>query len=280
MPVAVNVTERVVRQSDDGRGRDTVPATQDFLDLGRTDAKPHGLDQVVAPATAGFNRVAWDLRYPSVDPWAPVEEGEDAEEGAGILVVPGSYSVSMHKRIDGVMTDLGQTQTFNVVSIRPDPAVPGSTQQQRVIFEAQVEELIRAASGTDTAIDAVIGELDAVKATLHRSMTDGSLYELANAIQQRLKASKEKLTGNELRDFYNDLAIMSVQARLWHARFAPTSSAHGPTAAQQESYRIARKLYDETVAELTELVDTDYAALKEAMDIARVPWTPGRGIQE
>ena len=63
-------------------------------------------------------------------------------------------------------------------------------------------------------------------------------------------------------------------------RFDPSSSAHGPTTAQQESFRIARKLYDETVAELTELVDTDYAALKEAMDIARVPWTPGRGIQE
>ena len=28
------------------------------------------------------------------------------------------------------------------------------------------------------------------------------------------------------------------------------------------------------------LVDEDYAALKRAMDAARVPWTPGRGIQE
>jgi hypothetical protein len=186
----------------------------------------------------------------------------------------------MHKRIDGVMTDLGQKQTFNVVSIRPDPALPGSTQQQRVIYEVQVDELIRAATGSATAVEGVIGELDAVKATLHRTMTDGSLYELANAIQQRLKASSEKLSGNELRDFYNDLPTMSVQERLWHARFDPSSSAHGPTAAQQESFRIARKLYDETVAELTELVDTDYAALKEAMDIARVPWTPGRGIQQ
>ena len=238
------------------------------------------VDQVVAPATAGFNRVAWDLRYPSIEPWAPVEEGEDAEEGTGILVVPGSYSVSMHKRVDGVMTDLGQKQTFNVVSIRPDPVLAGSTQQQRVIFEAQVDELIRAAAGTDTAVEAIVGELDAVKATLHRSMTDGSLYELANAIQQRLKASRENLTGNELQDFYNDLPIMSVQTRLWHARFDPSSNAHGPTAAQQESFRIGRKLFDETVAELTQLVDTDYAALKEAMDIARVPWTPGRGIQE
>ena len=89
-----------------------------------------------------------------------------------------------------------------------------------------------------------------------------------------------KLTDFELRDAYNDLAIMSVQSRLWNARFDPSSSAHGPTAAQKESLRIARKLYNETVAELTQLVDGDYAALKEAMDIAKVPWTPGRGIQE
>ena len=72
---------------------------------------------------------------------------------------------------------------------------------------------------------------------------------------------------------------MSVQARLWHARFDPGSSAQGPTPAQQESYRIARKLYDETVVDLTRLVDTDYAGLKQAMDTAKVPWTPGRGIQ-
>ncbi len=67
--------------------------------------------------------------------------------------------------------------------------------------------------------------------------------------------------------------------RLWHARFAPGASAHGPTPAQQESLRIARKLYDEVYAELTELVENEYAGLKEAMDTARVPYTPGRGLQ-
>jgi hypothetical protein len=282
---------RKVEKEKEAKNEDVVAADWDtVIAESREDAPaivflishPDGsiINQVVAPATAGFNRVAWDLRYPSVEPWAPVPEGEEAHEGTGILVVPGSYSVSMHKRVDGVMTDLGQKQTFNVVSIRPDPVLPGSTQQQRVLFEAQVDELIRAAMGSSAAVDAVIGELDSVKATLHRSMTDGSLYELANSIQQQLRESNEKMTGNELRDFYNDLPIMSVQARLWHARFDPGSQAHGPTAAQKESLRIARKLYDETVAELTQLVDVDYAALKEAMDIAKVPWTPGRGVQE
>ena len=238
------------------------------------------VDHVAAPAAAGFNRVAWDLRYPSVEPWGPVEEGEEAHEGTGVLVVPGRYSVTMEKRVDGVLVDLGQTQSFDVVSIRPDPVLPGSTQEHRVVFESRVDELIRAASGTVSSVDAVIGELDAVKATVGRSQAGGALYELAHALQQRIRDAREVMTGNELRDYYNDLPIMSVQARLWHARFDPGSSAQGPTAAQQESYRIARKLYDETVIELTRLVDNDYAGLKEAMDTARVPWTPGRGLQD
>ena len=195
------------------------------------------------------------------------------------MVVPGRYSVTMQKRVDGALADLGQTQSFDVVSIRPDPVIAGSTQEQRVVFEAQLEELIRAASGTSAAVEEVIAELDAVKVTLGRSMTDGSLYEVAHSLQQQLRDAQEVLTGNELRDFYNDLPIMSVQTRLWHARFDPSSNAQGPTSAQQESYKISRKLYDETVAKLTRLVDTEYAGLKDAMDTARVPWTPGRGIQ-
>ena len=186
----------------------------------------------------------------------------------------------MQHRVDGELVDTGQTQSFNVVSIRPDPVLPGSTQEQRVIFESKVEDLMRASQGSVAAIDAVITELDAAKQTLDRSQTDGSLYALVNRIQKDIRAQRDRLAGNQMRDMYNDLPEMTVQARLWHARFNPSSSAHGPTAAQQESLRIARKLYDEVYVELSRIVDTDYAGLKEAMDIARVPWTPGRGIQE
>ena len=228
----------------------------------------------------GFHRVAWNLRYPSVEPWSPPDPLQDEpQEGTGVLVVPGQFTVEMQHRVDGELADIGQAQAFNVVSIRPDPVLPGSTQEQRVIFESKVDELIRAATGSTAAIDAVIAELDAVKATLDRSQTDGSLYELANSIQQRIKAQRDRINDNEMRDMYNDLPEMSVIARLWHASFAPSRSAHGPTAAQQESLRIARKLYDEVHAELTKLVEDQYAGLKEAMDTARVPYTPGRGLQ-
>jgi photosystem II stability/assembly factor-like uncharacterized protein len=245
------------------------------------DASGAVVNQVEGPASPGFHRVAWNLRYPSVQPWSPPNPlfGGDEFEAPGMLAVPGRYTVEMQHRVDGNLVDIGQSQSFDVVSIRPDPVLPGATQAQRVVFESQADELVRAASGTVVAIDAIIKELDAVKETLDRSVTDGSLYELANSIQQRIKEQRDRISDNELRDAYNDLPEMSVMARMWHARFDNSASAHGPTAAQQESLRIGRKLYDEVVAELTRLVETDYAGLKQAMDEARVPYTPGRGVQ-
>ncbi len=185
----------------------------------------------------------------------------------------------MQVRQDGVLRDLGEPQSFDVVSVRPDPVLPGSTQEQRVIFESQVAELSRAATGTDAALNEVIGELDAVKETLERSLTDGSLYELANSIQQNLKIQQDRLKGNQKRVGYKDEGEMTVTARLWHAGFVFSVGAYGPTPEQRESLRIGRALYDDIVSELDTLVNVEYAGLKDAMDTARVPWTPGRGIQ-
>ncbi len=230
---------------------------------------------IEGPVEAGFHRVAWNLRYPEVTPWGPDQERGDS---GGVLVAPGTFSVSMSKRVDGVLTALNQEQSFDVVSIR-EPTLAGSSQEQRVIFSSQVDELLRAAAGTSEAIDQIVAEIDAIKDVLPTSTADGSMYEIANALQQHLRRQNDRLTGNSTRSSFKDLEGLSVQDRLWHAGFTPGATAYGPTPAQRESYRIARAQYDDVVATLTQPIETGYEALKEALDAAGVPWTPGRGIQ-
>ncbi|MGB5720101.1 MAG: hypothetical protein WBM34_05345 [Woeseiaceae bacterium] len=243
------------------------------------DASGSVVRQIEGPVEAGFHRVAWNLRYPALDAWAPKEDPEDeGHEGEGVLVVPGTYSVTMQKRVDGVVSDLGQRQTFEVVSIR-EPTLPGSTQEQRVIFETQIDELIRASGGTVSAIDEIVAEIDAIKEVLERSTADASLYEIANSLKQRITAQRERLTGNETREMFKDQAAVTLGERIWHARFDPSSSAYGPTPEQRESLQIGRALYDDVTGQLSALIDDEYAGFKEALDAARVPWTPGRGIQ-
>ena len=194
-----------------------------------------------------------------------------------MLVAPGQFTVSMYKRVDGDPTDLGQSQSFDVVSIR-EPTLPGSSQEQRVVFDNQVHELARATEGTIKTIDAIVGELEAAKESLLSSTADPSLYETANSIQQRVQAERDRLTNNETRQRYKELDEMTVTARVFHAQFEPTS-AYGPTPSQRESLRIARDLYDDVSRQLSNLVDVEYAGLKVALDAAGVPWSPGRGIQ-
>ena len=232
--------------------------------------------QIEGPVEAGFHRVAWDLRHPPLEAWVPEEERD--HDPIGVLVVPGTFSVTMQKRIDGVQSDLGQRQSFEVVSIR-EPTLPGATQEQRVVFEIQIDELVRASDGTTKAIDELIAELDAVKEVLLRSTADASLYEIANSIKQRITIQRERLSGNDTRENFKDHGEVPLRDRIMHARFRPGQNAYGPTPEQRESLQVGRALYDDVTEQLSQIIDVEYAGLKEALDAARVPWTPGRGIQ-
>jgi hypothetical protein len=165
-----------------------------------------------------------------------------------------------------------------VVSIR-EPTLPGSPQDERLAFDRQVDELRRAAEGSLSAIDEIVLELDSVKEVLQSSNTDASLYTEANEIQQALKRERSRLVEQETQQVFGVGGPMSVQSRLFHARYDPSANAYGPTRTQRESLNIARDLYAGVHSALSGLVDGRYESLKDALDRAGVPWTPGRGIQ-
>jgi photosystem II stability/assembly factor-like uncharacterized protein len=66
-----------------------------------TDAEGKKLQPISGPATAGFHRVAWDLRA----------------DGGGGLVKPGKYKVTLGKHVRGELWQLGDAQVFEVVPL-------------------------------------------------------------------------------------------------------------------------------------------------------------------
>jgi hypothetical protein len=232
---------------------------------------------IEGPVEAGFHRVAWDLRYPAVDPWTPEEDRNEYANPTGVLVAPGTYQVAMYQRVDGELMSLEQSEQFEVVSIRK-PTLPGSSQEQRIAFSRQVDEMQRAVSGTVKSIDESLSQLDAIKETLQSSTADMALYTQANSIQQRISQARDRLRGDETRGDFSDPGLMSVSDRLRYAAYDPNGNAYGPTQTQRESLAIAQDAYSEIGSALTQLVDGEYQALLRALDAAAVPWTPGRGV--
>ncbi len=243
------------------------------------DADGNVVRHVEGPVTAGFHRVAWDLRYPTLDPWVPEDQRQESYRNpAGVLVEPGTYTVHLARRIDGSLENLEQMQTFEVKSIR-QRTLPGSAQHDRVAFSRRVDELGRAVKGSVAAIDEVVIAVDAIKEATLQSTANASLYEEANSISQRARRLKNRLAADKAREFMGDTTgPIPISARLMAAGFGARSTAYGPTATQLRSLEIAHEEFAEVGRALDRLIDTEFRALKNKLDAAGVPWTPGRGV--
>ena len=242
------------------------------------DAKGNIVRQVEGPVTAGFHRVAWDLRHPEVEPWvAPDKRVPAWRLPAGVLSAPGTYTVSLARRIDGKLEDLGQTETFEVVSIR-EPALPGSSQQDRVAYSLRVDEMRRAVKGSVSAIDELLIATGAIKESLQRSAANPDLYAQTQTIEQRAKGLRDRLAGNQTRGLMGDPGAVSVSQRLEVAGTGARSSAYGPTPTHRRSLEIAVEEFAEVHQEMGALLGVEFDALQNKLDSAGVPWTPGRGL--
>ncbi|MEN0006311.1 MAG: glycosyl hydrolase [Bacteroidota bacterium] len=83
--------------------------------------------RIKAPARKGFHRVAWDLRYASKNAIRLGEKDSNRRWwNRGPLAAPGTYSVTLSKEIDGVVTELAGPKSFEVKRLR-DGALPGAS---------------------------------------------------------------------------------------------------------------------------------------------------------
>jgi hypothetical protein len=243
------------------------------------DAKGDIVRHVTGPASPGFHRVVWDLRYPALRPWQPGEgdAAADSADNSGVLVAPGTFEVTMQLRRDGKLTVVGEPRNVVVESIR-EATLPGTSQEERVQFAMEVAELERAVEGSIASIDAVLAELDAIKTVLDRSTADLTLRPQANKLALALQDQRLLLKGDLMRRRLGDLAAVTVTERISHAASGSSTNAYGPTPAQQESLRLARAQFSVIKDALGGRIEEELQALRRKIEVSGVPWTPGREL--
>lgn len=233
--------------------------------------------QIEGPVTSGFHRVSWDLRLPSSGPWTPQASEPQYINFPGPLAAPGRYTVSIAKRENGVLSDLGQKQAFDVVSV-VDRGLKGATPDEVAAFNVRLNTLRRDVSGAEAALRTALTEVGAIKATLIRSSAPESLREEARRIELELKALQETIGGNARRDLYGDPGPVSINNRIQPAMMGTFRSTYGPTPMHLESMRIAESMFVDVREKLDGIYADDLPALREQLDANGVPWTPGRSV--
>jgi len=243
------------------------------------DADGNVVRHLTGPVKAGFHRVAWDLRRPRVDPGParPRRGGDDGDAG-GVLAPPGRYTVSLAKVQDGVITDLGLRETFDVVPLRKG-TLPGSSPEQVAAFLAEMDELERATSGAAGLIAETTHRIEAIQDALMRSrIADPELQRRVDEIRKRLSGFDEALSGDRQRRTFGDDGPLTVNDRLRFAQRGTQSSTYGPSPAHRASLDLAKKTFATLREQLDRLVEVDLREVEKRLEEAGAPWTPGRAV--
>ncbi|MEM1245127.1 MAG: glycosyl hydrolase [Acidobacteriota bacterium] len=231
------------------------------------------------PASSGFHRVAWDLRYPAPAPTRLTPYPTDNaffSPPTGPLAAPGRYSVTLAQRTGGVTTEIGSAQKFDVVSLHLGAMEPAD-RAATLAFQKKVAELQRAALGAQRAA----GEADnrlrhLIEALDDTPGIDGTLGDEARELKQRLADLRIPLQGDATIARRGGSTPPSLLGRIGKIVGGSWNSTSAPTGTHLENYRIAAEAFETWLPQLSLLIERDLVELERKAEAAGTPWTPGR----
>ncbi|UCF40689.1 MAG: glycosyl hydrolase [Gemmatimonadota bacterium] len=225
----------------------------------------------------GIHRVTWDFRYPAYTP-TRLGGGGGFGGGDGPMALPGTYTVSLERRVNGVTTELVPATPFEVEPL--GVASLGETDRAALLaFQKQTGELQRAVMGADRAADEAANRLRYIKKAIEESPNvDLALRDEARALELRLMDLQEALNGDPTRPQRNEPEIPGIMDRVQQIVRGHWSSTSAPTTTHRRNYEIASEQFGEIVDDLRQLIEVDLVAFEQQLEAAGVPWTPGRGV--
>jgi photosystem II stability/assembly factor-like uncharacterized protein len=243
------------------------------------DGEGNVVRRFTGPTKAGVQRVAWDLRFPPATPTSlkpPADDNPFEEPPKGPLVVPGTYTVSFARRVDGALTPFGSPQTFEVAALG-HASLPAPDRVELLRFERKTARLQRAVLGAIEAAQEAQNRLKHVKqALVDTPAADPGLGNDARSIEGRIKDLLVAVKGDDVLRARNEPAPLAIADRVEAIVNSQWTSTAAVTGTNQEAYRIAAESFAGELEKLRALVDGDLRKLEQAMESAGAPWTPGR----
>jgi hypothetical protein len=182
--------------------------------------------------------------------------------------------VSLAKRIDGVVTPLPGSESFEV-----QPEGP-ATREDRVLLSQYNEKLsalqkaltatLQTAAEAGTRVSAIRRAIDATPSLPLK------LRENAIAIERTLGEINRTLTGDRVVASFNEGTPASISDHAQAAASPVRGTTGRPTKTAQEQYQLASDLLAAEIPKLRKLLEQDIKALEKQLDAAGAPPTPGR----
>lgn len=230
--------------------------------------------KVKGPVTKGFHRIAWDLRYPSQQVVKENSE-ENAYYPSGYLVVPGTYTVSLSKQIDGVVTELSDPVAFEVVPLRKG-VLKGKGADVLLTFMRKIEKLNKEVSATVIKLASTKKRMKAIeKALVAANDVPGDLNYQLHKMKQDLFDLEGELNGHQAKAGLGAVRKPGIARRLGSVRSAMGNTTYGPTPNLEKDFKIALKQFTEFKDRFKDLVNSQIPSFVKELSSIGAPLVEG-----
>ncbi len=244
-----------------------------------TDAQGNVVRRMTGPHSAGLHRVAWDLRYEAPDP-AQISRPDPGLFGSapmGPLVLPGTYTVAMGKRVNGVVTPIGTPKSFTVKALENSPEL-ARDRAAVLAFQQDTAELSRAVSGAGAASRELRNRINHLKVSVEAlSQPNDTQRTTIQQIERLLDDSDVAMFGDRSVSSRNEPVPFSIAARIGQIRGWGWSHQSPVTGSDKTALEIAKSDFATVLAQLRD-IELRVEALESELAALGAPYTPGSGV--
>lgn len=244
-----------------------------------TDAEGQIVRRMTGPSGKGLHRVAWNLRYGAPDP-VSLNSGPAsifAGQSDGPLVVPGTYTVQMGKRINGIVTPLGTPKSFTVKPLENSGELT-SDRAGALAFQKETAELSRAVGAAGAAGAELQNRLNHLKVAIE-AMDEPADAQRANAqaIEALLDEARMAMFGDDTVASRNEPVPFSIAQRVGQIRGWGWNHQSPVTGSDKSALEIAKTDFAAALASLKD-IELRVEALEAELGTKGAPYTPGSGV--
>ncbi len=229
------------------------------------------VNRVEGPHTAGFHRIDWDLRYPSKDIVELGEQGGGGWFSGGFPAVPGTYTATLTKTVDGVVSQLSEPISFDVVPLYDSSIEGAATNEEFIAFRETMETFRQEMTAASDLLQEQIDRVTAMQTALDRAEQEApELVKRLHDTRMELLDLNEQMNGSEAKAEVGAFGPPTPRERMF-VGYRALSTTYGPTENHRNAVEAGRNELDAIETELNRIVNNVMPSLQQALEAAGAP---------
>ncbi len=235
------------------------------------------VSELRTPYKKGLNQIIWDLTYMNFDQVSRQQANQTRSlSSSNIYVVPGDFTVSLSKNINGDITELAGPTSFSVEELN-NRSLPAQDREAMASFKKRALKLFGAINSVQSILGEMNNNLSELKAA-SKSFTGSQGTELLKeieALEKDMIMVRESLNGDPTLGRLDIDSDYSVRQRAQAAIFDISGSTSDITGAAKYNYETAANAFG-PILESVKALQENFDQMNSKMDALGAPLTSRR----